>query len=56
MWENFRLKLYIETTTFNWYFDERPEHEEVVRLFEAIRAGQFARYTSQYVTDELRRA
>lgn len=56
MWENFRLKLYIETTTFNWYFDERPEHEEVVRLFEAVKAGQFIGYTSRYVTDELDKA
>ena len=52
----FKLRLYLETTVFNWYFDERPEHEEVVRLFEAIRAGKFAGYTSGYVTDELRKA
>ena len=56
MWENFRLKLYIETTVFNWYFDARPGHVEVVRLFEAVKAGQFAGYTSQYVIDELMRA
>ena len=53
MWEDFKLRLYIETTVFNWYFDERPEHEEVVRLFEAVKAGQFIGYTSRYVTDEL---
>lgn len=56
MWENFRLRLYLETTTFNWYFDPRPGHEEVVKLFEAIRAGQFIGYTSKYVTDELDKA
>ena len=56
MWENFRLKLYFETTTFNWFFDERKGHEDVVRLFEAVKAGQFAGYTSHYVTDELDRA
>ena len=51
-----RLRLYLETTTFNWYFDERKGHEDVVRLFEAIRAGQFVGYTSRYVTDELEKA
>ncbi len=56
MWENFRLRLYLETTTFNWYFDERPGHEDVVRLFEAIRDGKFVGYTSKYVTDELDKA
>lgn len=56
MWEDFKLRLYIETTVFNWYFDERPEHEDVVRLFEAVKAGQFIGYTSQYVVDELRKA
>ena len=52
----FKLRLYLETTVFNWYFDDRPEHEKVVRLFEAIRSGQFAGYTSRYVTDELKKA
>lgn len=47
------LRLYLETTTFNWFFDERPGHEDVVRLFEAVKAGQFVGYTSRYVTDEL---
>ena len=56
MYKFFKLKLYLETTTFNWYFDERPGHEEVARLFEAIKAGQFAGYTSQYVTEELKKA
>ncbi len=56
MWENFKLKLYLETTTFNWFFDERKGHEDVVRLFEAVKAGQFAGYTSHYVTDELDKA
>ena len=53
MWENFKLKLYFETTTFNYFFDERKGHEDVVRLFEAVRRGQFSGYTSRYVTDEL---
>lgn len=41
---------------FNWYFDPRPGHEEVVKLFEAIKAGKFIGYTSHYVTDELKKA
>ena len=56
MWENFKLRLYLETTTFNWFIDPRPGHEEVVRLFEAVKAGQFVGYTSKYVTDELDKA
>ena len=53
MSEPFKLRLYLETTVFNWYFDPRPGHEEVVRLFEAIRDGGFKGYTSKYVVDEL---
>ncbi|MBQ3347780.1 MAG: hypothetical protein IJQ15_03115 [Synergistaceae bacterium] len=56
MWENFKLRLYLETTTFNWFIDPRPGHEDVVRLFEAVKAGQFVGYTSRYVTDELDKA
>ena len=56
IWENFKLRLYLETTTFNWFIDPRPGHEEVVRLFEAVKAGQFVGYTSKYVTDELDKA
>ena len=41
-----KLKLYLETTVFNFYFDEdRPGHEDVLRLFEAIKAGEFEAYT-----------
>ena len=51
------LRLYLETTVFNYYFDtERDGHDDVVKLFEAIRAGQFEGYASRYVTDELKRA
>ena len=53
----FRFKIYIETTLFNYFFDEnRPGHDDVIELFKAIKAGDFAAYTSTYVTDELRRA
>ncbi len=52
-----RLLLYLETTVFNYYFDaDREGHEDVVRLFEAIRSGRFEVYASKYVTAELERA
>ena len=52
-----KLKLYLETTVFNYYFDEdRTGHEDVLRLFEAIRAEKYEAYTSRYVTEELERA
>ncbi|MBR0151834.1 MAG: PIN domain-containing protein [Synergistaceae bacterium] len=47
----------METTVFNYYFDEdRPGHEYVLRLFEAIRAGEFEVYTSDLVLEELENA
>ena len=52
-----KLRLYLETTVFNYYFDtDRDGHEDVVRLFEAIGAGRYEGYASWYVTDELREA
>ncbi|MBQ7734096.1 MAG: PIN domain-containing protein [Synergistaceae bacterium] len=52
-----KLRLYLETTVFNYYFDEdRPGHEDVLRLFEAIKAGKFEVYTSELVMRELERA
>jgi len=52
-----KLKLYLETTVFNYYFDtEREFHADTRRLFEAIAAGEFEAYTSEYVAYELRRA
>jgi predicted nucleic acid-binding protein len=51
------MKLYLETTVFNYYFDtERPGHEETVRLFEEIRAEKHEAYTSGYTVDELEAA
>ncbi|GHT00488.1 hypothetical protein AGMMS50276_26390 [Synergistales bacterium] len=51
------LRLYLETTVFNYYFDEdRDGHADTVRLFKAIGAGEFEGYTSIYATDELREA
>ncbi|GHV44385.1 hypothetical protein FACS1894204_01420 [Synergistales bacterium] len=52
-----RLKLYLETSVFNYYFDaERDGHDDTVRLFEAIGAGVYEGYTSVYATDELKNA
>jgi predicted nucleic acid-binding protein len=52
-----KLRLYLETTVFNYYFDDdRDGHVDTVRLFEAIGAGQFEAYTSRYATDELMEA
>ena len=49
-----KLRLYLETTVFNYYFDsDREGHSDVVRLLEAIVAGQFRGYASDYVLDEL---
>jgi len=50
-------KVYIETTLFNYYFDEdRDAHKEVVRLFKDIAAKKFEAYTSLYVIEELEKA
>ena len=52
-----KLHLYLETTVFNYYFDnDREGHGDVVRLLESIGSGQFAGYASEYVLDELRAA
>ncbi|MDR0883625.1 MAG: hypothetical protein LBN05_03335 [Oscillospiraceae bacterium] len=48
------MKLYLETTMFNYYFDtERDGHTDTVRLFEEIRAGKHEAYTSGYTIEEL---
>ena len=47
-------KIYLETTLFNYYFDEdRDAHADTVRLFKECAAGKFEPYTSLYVVDEL---
>jgi predicted nucleic acid-binding protein len=49
-----KLKVYLETTLFNYYFDEdREAHSATVRLFRDIAAGKYEAYTSDYVVDEL---
>jgi len=48
------VKLYLETTMFNYFFDtERDGHADTVRLFEKIRAGEYEAYTSDYAVGEL---
>jgi len=43
-----KLRLYLETTMFNYYFDsERDGHSATVKLFEAIGAGEYVGYTSR---------
>ena len=50
-------KIYLETTMFNYYFDEdRDAHPDTVTLFEECLSGKFEPYTSVYVTDELEAA
>ena len=47
-------KVYLETTMFNYYFDEaRDAHADTVTLFEECTQGKFEPYTSTYVIDEL---
>jgi predicted nucleic acid-binding protein len=47
----------LESTLFNHYFDtDRDGHEDTVRLFEAIGAGEYEGYTSEYAMIELRDA
>jgi predicted nucleic acid-binding protein len=47
-------RVYIETTLFNYYFDEdRDAHADTVTFFEECAAGRFEAYTSIYVMNEL---
>jgi predicted nucleic acid-binding protein len=49
-----KLRLYLETTVFNYYFDtDRDGHEDTVRLFEAIGAGEYEAFTSEYAVSEI---
>lgn len=51
------LKIYLETTIFNYYFDkERDAHPDTVKLFKEIKAGKYQAFTSVYVLKELRNA
>ena len=49
-----KLRLYLESTTFNYYFDaDRDGHAETVRLFKDIGEGKYEGYTSGYAITEL---
>lgn len=51
------MKIYLETTVFNWYFEStRPGHLDVMNLFELIRRGRVDGCTSEYVAAELEAA
>ena len=51
------LKIYLETTLFNYYLDsERDNHPATVKLFEEIAAGKYEAFTSAYVIDEIQQA
>jgi len=49
-----KQKIYLETSLFNFYFDEdRDAHADTVQLFEDIAAKKYDAYTSAYVVNEL---
>jgi len=52
-----KLKIYLETTLFNYYFDtDRDAHPDTVKLFTEIAEGKYEAYTSEAVADELKKA
>ena len=52
-----KLKIYLETTLFNFYFDtDRDAHAATVKLFEEISEGKYEPFTSETVLVELRNA
>ena len=52
------LKIYLETTMFNFYIDEDrcDAHFDTVQLFKEITIGKYEAYSSDYVVDELKKA
>ena len=51
------LRIYLETTIFNRYFEEGREYAtETKRLFDKILAGEIAAFTSVAVLEELEQA
>jgi predicted nucleic acid-binding protein len=51
------MKLYLETTVFNYYVDtDRDGHHDTVQLFDEIRQRKHDAYTSEYVVIELQHA
>ncbi len=53
-----KLKVYLETTLFNFYVDESKgfAHESTVALFKEIAMGKYEAFTSDFVINELERA
>ena len=52
-----KQKVYLETTMFNYYFDEtRNAQPFTVAFYEAIGSGQFEGFTSVYAYNELKMA
>ncbi|HZK70697.1 MAG TPA: hypothetical protein VFD03_04130 [Clostridia bacterium] len=52
-----RIKVYLETTIFNYYFEEnRDAYSDTVKLFKEISKGKYIAYTSEYVINEILRA
>jgi len=53
----YKQKVYLETTMFNYYFDETKNAQPcTVAFFEAVGSGQFEGYTSVYAYGELDKA
>jgi len=52
------LKIYLETTVFNFVFaeDSPDKKQDAIYLFEEIRQGKYIPYTSDYVLQELLKA
>jgi hypothetical protein len=54
-------KIYLETTMFSFYYEERTaplylEHKALVRrIFDLIKAGEYEPFTSTYAIDEIMR-
>jgi predicted nucleic acid-binding protein len=53
-----KLKLYLETTVFNFIFteDSPDKKQDVIKLFDEINEGKYIPYTSDYVLQELLKA
>jgi len=51
-------KLFIETTVFNFYFEEKhgQKQKDAVRLFDEVAKGRYEAYSSEVVINELRKA
>ena len=51
-------KLFIETTVFNFYFEEKQgqKQQDAIRLFEEIAKGKYEAYSSDEVYTELKKA